>query len=149
MKTLLLLLLVTVTAQAQYAQKEGPGSPKRGLGGYASFSAETFYNQNFQFSVGFRYKETRVGYVRQQAIESSENTLYVRKGLLVEQGVGNVDKFAYFAIGVRILTTNDKYVSVVPHFTTAFRFKRYLDVPITLSTFKSQSVASVGIRVLF
>ena len=140
MRTLLLLLLVTVTAQAQNERK---------LGGYATLSAETFYKDNFQFSIGLRYKETRVGYIRQQAVIIHERGLYVRKGFIVEQGIGNVDRCAYFSVGVRILTTNDNYVSVVPHFTTAFRFKHWLDVPITLSTFKHNSVASIGIRVLF
>jgi hypothetical protein len=73
----------------------------------------------------------------------------IRKGLIIEQGLLNVDKVVYLSIGIRVLTTNDDFVSVVPHFTSAFRFKKHFELPITLSGYEGTTTASVGLRILF
>lgn len=150
MKTILfILLLVPGLVQAQYAQKEGPGAPKNKLGGYALVASETFYTKNLIISAGLRWRETRIGYYQQQAQIPSENVRLVRKGFFVEQGLFNVDKFAYLSAGVRVLTTDKQFVTVVPHFTVAFRFLKYVEVPITFSGYKGSTTGAIGVRLLF
>jgi hypothetical protein len=108
-------------------------------------AAETIGSSPFSVSTGAVYKEIKLG-VYYQTFHIS-GTQYVRKGAILEVGLGNVENIAYFAAGMRVLNTNDNFIQVIPHGTVAFRYK-YLELPIQVSTFRSNLTASVGIRLL-
>src|SRR5690348_12646902 len=111
-------------------------------GGFAHVASETFYRRNLSVSAGVRYKEVRLGAYYQSAFDT-ENT-FIRKGIIAEAGILNVDEVAYFSLGARVVTTNNRFVEVIPHLTTSFRFNRYVEVPIVLSTYHSAVTASIG-----
>lgn len=139
MKKLILVLLLVLLSSITFAQ--------RNFGGYLQTSFETVYTKPVGFSAGLRYKETRVGYFYQQAQIPHEG-LWQRKGLLIEQGLFNVDKCAYMFVGLRVLTTNDDFVQVVPHAGCSFRYK-HVEIPIYWSTYKGYATAAIAIRGLF
>jgi hypothetical protein len=140
MKTIIMLLMLL------------PGlimAQNRKFGAYAQVGSETIYNKNFYTSVGVRYKELRVGYFHQSAnVPNMESVLLNRKGLLTELGLINVDELAYLSVGARVAMTNNSFVSVIPHFSVAFRHK-FVEIPITLSTYKGSSTGLISLRVIF
>lgn len=120
---------------------------ERKLGAFAHVASETMYTKNLYVSVGARYKEFRIGYFHQNATIPHEG-LFVRQGLVTELGLINVDKIAYLSIGARVMTTNEDFVSISPHFTMAFRVK-FVEIPISFSTYKGYGTGLVGLRVIF
>jgi hypothetical protein len=118
------------------------------FGGYIHATAETFYTYNFSYSVGLRYKELKAGLFYQQAIIEHEDVRFTRKGIYTQIGIANVDRMAYFAIGARAFTSDDQFVSVIPHVEVSIRFLKRYEIPIFVSHYKSNATASIGFRVL-
>lgn len=134
MKTLLLILIASLSASAQ------------NFGAFVQVGSETFYKYNLAAAGGLRYKEFRLGAYYQSA--HYMETKVIRKGLMAEAGLFNVDKIVYFSGGLRAVTTNKRFVEVIPHFSTAFRFNKHVEVPIILSFYNSQLTGGVSLRVL-
>ncbi len=139
MKTIILLLmLIPGLVMAQ----------DRKLGAYAQVGSETVYNKNVYVSVGVRYKELRIGYFHQSASLPEMGLSLNRKGIMAELGLINVDKCAYLSVGARVATTNEDFVSVIPHAAVAFRFK-FIEVPFMFSTYKGHSTGLISLRIIF
>ena len=111
-------------------------------------ATESFYTKNLSVSVGVTYKEIRVGYYHQSAY-SDDIGRFVRKGILAEVGLANIDEICYFSVGVRVVNTNSQFVSVIPHGVIAWRIKPYIEIPIVLSTYSNWLTGSIGVRVIF
>ena len=135
-----LLLTILATCEASAQTKE------RNLGAFVHVASETFYKKNLSASIGIRYKEFRLGYYHQSA--SRETGTFVRRGLIAEAGIINVDEIVYLSLGARVMTTSDKYVQVAPHATLAFRLNKHVEIPIVLSTYSSWLTGSIGLRML-
>jgi len=133
-QTLTVVLLCTSLSQAQ------------NLGGFAHVGTESFYTKNFLFVGGLRYKEIRIGYTYQSA--QSEEGQFTRKGLYAEVGLCNVEEIVYLSAGARVLSTNKEFVEFVPHASIQFRIKKYVEIPIVLSSYSNWLVGSFGVRLL-
>ena len=144
-KLLIILLLISSSVSAQFIKP--PDQPKN-FGGYTQVSFETFYVWNVSYGLGARYKNNKIGIFYQQATMTGDYR-YTRKGIFAEVGFANVDHFAYLTAGVRVATTNDQFVTIVPHFTTSFRVHKYVEIPLTFSSYKNHITGAIGVRVLF
>lgn len=114
-------------------------------GGFIHPATESFYTKNLSVSFGVSYKEFRLGYYHQSAY-SDDIGRFLRRGVIAEAGIFNIDKICYISAGLRVMTTNSEYVTVVPHGVIAWRIKPWIEIPIVLSTYDNWLTGSIGLR---
>lgn len=131
MKKLILLLLLLIS-NVLFAQKA-----------IVHIGTEGYYSNNIVIGAGLSYKEFKVLWFQQQA--THDNELYIRHGIFLEQGFAHIEKF-YWRAGIRVFTSNDKYLGVTPHFTMAYKWNNSFEIPLIYSTFRSYNIFSLGLR---
>jgi len=117
------------------------------IGGFVQGSFETFYTWNRYIVVGATIQEHKVGLFHQEATINPDG-YYLRQGVFAEYNIGNVEKMLYAYVGMRFAQSNDNFWGFTPHATTAWRFGKYVETPITFSLYSSRLVGSIGLRVL-
>ena len=115
--------------------------------------AETFYTRNIGANVALDYttkghKTHRAGFFYQAATINGEGE-WNRYGSFIDLNVASVDNIAIFYVGARYGINQNQFYELTPHATIAWRFNRYVEIPIQISTYSSRMVASIGIRAMF
>jgi hypothetical protein len=115
--------------------------------------AETFYTANVGANVALDYKTKghkthRAGFFYQTATINGEGE-WNRYGGFIDANIANIDDIAIFYIGARFGINQNTFYELTPHATIAWRFSRYVEIPIQISTYSSRMVASIGIRGMF
>jgi hypothetical protein len=115
--------------------------------------AETFYTRNIGANVALDYttkghKTHRAGFFYQTATINGEGE-WNRYGAFIDVNLASVDKIAIFYVGARYGINQKQFYELTPHFTLAWRFNRWVEIPCQISTYASRMVASIGIRGMF